>query len=197
MISVETIVNTTLNSCSYLVYDTETKKASLFDCGDVQPIIDILNRNHLELEGIFITHSHFDHIYGVNDIIAKYPSIRVYCSALTLEGMQDERINLSYMHVDDFTYKGLKNTILINGNTNVSCLDRPLEIIETPGHDKDCLSYILGDMLFSGDSFSYDFRVFTEWYRSDKQQALENESLLACMAKERRLRVFPGHIILK
>lgn len=197
MISVETIVNKTLNSCSYLVYDTDIQIASLFDCGDVQPIMDVLNRYHLELESIFITHSHYDHIYGVNDIITNYPLIKVYCSALTLEGMNDERINLSYMHVDDFTYKGIANTMLINEKTNVSCLGRPLEIIETPGHDKDCLSYILEDMLFSGDCFSYDFKVFTEWYRSDKQQALKYESMLACMAKERHLRVFPGHKILK
>ena len=196
MLSIETIVNKTLNSCSYLVYDTETKRASLFDCGDTQPVIDFLNSHHLGLEGVFITHSHFDHIYGINEIIAAYPTVNVYCSALTLEGMQNKRTNLSYMHVDEFTYKGLGNTIIIDGTSNVTCLGRQLEIIETPGHDMDCLSYILADMLFSGDCFSYDFKVFVKWHRSNKEQALQNEAKLATLAKERNLRVYPGHKIM-
>lgn len=197
MISIETIANRILNSCSYLVYNTDTKKASLFDCGDSQPIIDFLNSHHLELESVFITHSHFDHIYGINEIIAAYPTVKVYCSALTLEGIQNEKINLSYMHVDDFTYNGLDNTIIIDGTSNVTCLGQQLEILETPGHDMDCLSYILADMLFSGDCFSYDFKVFVKWHRSNKEQALENEAKLAALTKERNLRVYPGHIILK
>ena len=64
-----TIKNSVLQSCSFLLYKEEEQEAILIDCGDVQPIWDELNNRGLRLVGIFITHCHYDHIYGLNALL--------------------------------------------------------------------------------------------------------------------------------
>lgn len=45
------------------------KKAVAIDCGmpwTAKRVLNHLNKNHLKLEYIFLTHSHFDHVMGMN-----------------------------------------------------------------------------------------------------------------------------------
>ena len=48
------------------------------------------------LKGILVTHSHFDHIYGLNELKSKYPNAEVFASNLSLMGFQSSKINGSY-----------------------------------------------------------------------------------------------------
>lgn len=61
---------------AYLI--TYGKSASLFDTGtDAQPIIDYINEQGLNLENLYITHCHPDHIACINDIRAASPDIKL------------------------------------------------------------------------------------------------------------------------
>lgn len=61
------------------------KCAWLVDIGDAKPVIDLLRLEGKELLGVFLTHTHFDHIYGLNEIAEAYPGMKVYTS---YNGMQ-------------------------------------------------------------------------------------------------------------
>lgn len=63
------IVNLVFNSCTYVIHGEESRQAIIVDCGDVEPITDYLTEHGLVLSHILLTHSHFDHIYGLNVII--------------------------------------------------------------------------------------------------------------------------------
>jgi len=63
MLNVHTIVNSVFKSKTYILTEVGNNEAWLIDCGDNQPIIDYINAKELILRGIFITHTHFDHIY--------------------------------------------------------------------------------------------------------------------------------------
>jgi glyoxylase-like metal-dependent hydrolase (beta-lactamase superfamily II) len=48
---------------AYVLWDRENRGAAIFDTGaDAAPILEIVNRENLEVGGIFLTHSHADHI---------------------------------------------------------------------------------------------------------------------------------------
>ena len=68
-----------------------------------------------------------------------------------------------------------------------------IEVLSTPGHSDDNFTYIIGNNIFTGDSYIPFAKLFTKWPRSNKQQALENEQKLKQLIKERKLNVYQGH----
>ena len=75
MIEIVRIVNSVFESNTYLAISRNCDLCFLIDCGDPAPIIENINNRGLPLKGIFITHSHFDHIYGLDSIIDEYPDL--------------------------------------------------------------------------------------------------------------------------
>lgn len=57
---------------SYLVWDTQSKKAVAFDTGsDVSDMLEILKAENLILDSVFITHAHGDHIFDLERLQEK------------------------------------------------------------------------------------------------------------------------------
>ena len=65
-------VTTTFGSMTvnaYVLWDTESRGAAIFDTGaDAVPILDLVAREKLEVAGIFLTHSHADHIHALAEL---------------------------------------------------------------------------------------------------------------------------------
>lgn len=192
MIKVHTIVNTILNSCTYILYNDE-KDVYLIDCGDTDSILNFVQIKNKTVKGIFLTHCHYDHIYGINKIIKKHPDTIIYGSKETIIGLKDAKINLSKYHGEPMIVSG--NTILdeISELSDIQILNKKVTVIETPGHDSGCLSYQIGNMLFTGDSYIPNLPVFTKWKRSNKNIALENEKKLAILSLV--YKTYSGHLI--
>lgn len=52
---------------AYVLWDRENRGAAVFDTGaDATPILEIVDRENLEVGGIFLTHSHADHIQALS-----------------------------------------------------------------------------------------------------------------------------------
>ena len=63
---------------SYLIWDTQTKEAALFDTGaDADTALTAVKELGLELKTLFITHSHIDHIIDREKVVAAHPGVRV------------------------------------------------------------------------------------------------------------------------
>jgi len=57
---------------SYLVWDGQSGRAAAFDTGaDCDPILEVLDSRKLKLEEIFLTHTHGDHIFDLDRLVAK------------------------------------------------------------------------------------------------------------------------------
>lgn len=50
----------------------------IVDPGDANPVIDFIETHELTLKGILITHHHFDHIGGIQQLVQTYGEIPVY-----------------------------------------------------------------------------------------------------------------------
>jgi len=106
----------------YLVWDEVSREAALFDAGwDGEPILALIKENELQLRHIFITHSHEDHIAGLEQVRREFPKVRLHLGSRNAPVDQRNRAN-------DFIHLG-----------SLRLTNR-----ETPGHAEDGTTYIVG-----------------------------------------------------
>lgn len=112
------------------------QRAYLVDPGDAQPVFEALEHTQMTLAGILITHHHWDHTDGLDDLLARY-SVPVY-------GPDSVR------QVDHPLAEG----------DHLSLEGWQFDILAVPGHTLDHIAYLdrqqtpprlfCGDALFAG-----------------------------------------------
>ena len=196
MAVVKRFVNKKLNSNSYLFYDDNSVKsdsAYLIDCGDTDMIIDFLKKIDKKIEGLFITHSHYDHIYGMNSLLDYFPNVTVYASKFAVEGLFSTKKNLSKYHEDDFIYKGSKIVEVKDNQIFKLTSSLSVKTILTPGHDKSSTVFILNDYaIFTGDSYIPGVKTVTSFPGSNDLDEEKSSKLINKLLDEIFV-VFPGH----
>ncbi len=114
--------------------DDDSNKAYIFDPGDAAPVRRQLNEHKLELAGIVITHHHWDHTDGINDLLQDFP-VPVY-------GPKSVKIP--------------QVTHTLKGGDTLRLGSVELNVQDTPGHTLDHITYYLGHSepprLFSADN---------------------------------------------
>lgn len=106
-------------------------EAILVDPGEAEVVLQYLNKNHLTLKAILITHHHADHIGGVHQIKMHYP-VPVYGPQLEAGAIVTHPVQA-----------GSKITLSTHNWT--------LTVLELPGHTLGHIGYYDGINLFSGD----------------------------------------------
>lgn len=116
---------------SFLVACERARTAWLIDCGDADPRIDDMLAQHgLRLEGIFITHDHYDHTDGVPALLRKHEA-QVIAYKSRIAGFPTRQVSEgSRVCIGDI--EGL--------------------VVETAGHTPDGISLILPGLVFTGDA---------------------------------------------
>lgn len=186
--------NTLMQSCTYVVHVGMTQDCFVVDCGNATGIISYIKENGLLLQAVFLTHCHFDHIYGINELSSEFPNVVFYGSRETIAGLYDPRQNLSLYNGIPYVISSQVKTGIISSLQSNFCIGgKQLDIFETPGHDIDCLSYQYSRFLFTGDSYIPFSPVYAKWKRSDKVLAKNNESFLKKYAEMNHLQVQCGH----
>lgn len=193
--SVRQVVNSVYNSNSYILshHTSVDKEVWIIDMGDVDRIIGELPEG-AKVKGIFLTHTHYDHIYGLNSFIAQYPHIQLYTNAVGKNALLSPMLNYSRYHLEapDFIYDNPDNISVIEDGDSIALFnDVSIKVIATPGHDASCLTYIVDDVVFSGDSFIPGVCTRATFRLSDKDAVADAENRIKELASGKTL--CPGH----
>lgn len=129
----------------------DTREACLIDAGACDPrFAPFLRAHNLRLTKVFITHTHWDHVDGLPEIVAHF-NPEVYSYAAEVKGIPARPLR----HGDPFSI----------GN----CTGR---VVHTPGHTPDGISLIIGGMAFTGDAL-FSGSVGGTANDADRQQQLD------------------------
>ena len=118
---------------NYIWLIQEKFNGIIVDPGDAKPVLKKLRERHIHLKAILITHKHFDHMGGVEELVDYQPDVRIY-------GPENIEFKFKYEIVKE------GDAISIPG-TKIR-----FNVIETPGHTLDHIVYVDMENLFCGDT---------------------------------------------
>ncbi len=151
-IIVQRIPNKPVDSNSFIIYCQESSSCIIVDPGteDCHDLIEFLEEKELSPEYIFLTHEHFDHIWGVNKLKVLYDA-KIVCSKDCAIKIIDKKKNMSvfYNKVGFETYPA--DILIEDLNYRILFLDNIIEFISTPGHTDGSICILIKDNLFTGD----------------------------------------------
>lgn len=141
---------------------TETNKACICDCGDAEPVLQLVRKLGVEVESIIATHGHLDHIGGTVDLQRElkvpfwFPSQDDFWRVGISQ--QAQMYGLPPMEVPEPDHDLVDGQIFRVGNQELQVLHCPGH---TPGHmvfyHQQSEQLVAGDVLFAGSIGRTDF----------------------------------------
>lgn len=178
------ITNSIFNSRTYILSDDDSDKVWLVDCGDVEPLLPIVGSK--KVEGVLLTHAHFDHIYGLPSLLARFPDMAIYTNEWGKAALADDKLNMSRYHESPVKVD-CSNVRVVKEGDKVFGFD----VYETPGHNPSCLCYANDDVIFTGDAYIPGCKVVTNLSHCDKALAQSSAERILKLAEGKT--VMPGH----
>jgi len=192
---VERIENRPINSNCYIVYTLDNPSCIIVDPGteNCTFLIESLKQKKLIPQFVILTHSHFDHIWGVNDLRNEFQSIRVICNTVCNLNIKDSKKNLSLFH-DTIGFCLHDADILIEDvGFRMKWNSEQILFMNTPGHSNCSISFELGKFLFSGDLFIKDIATVTKLPSGSKKKLIETTEFFKDKYSNKGMIMMPGH----
>lgn len=194
MLKVKKIINNIFSSNTYLLFDDNYFYCWLIDIGDFNKVADAIPVG-VQVRGVFLTHTHFDHVYGINALHRAYPDCRVYTSEYGKVALFDEKKNFSKYHEAPFVYEGTDVLVVNEGNCVELYPETSMKVYSTPGHCPSCLTYVAGNWVFTGDSYIPDVKVVTKLPGGDRIIAKQSLDKILQLAEGKVVCAGHGHRI--
>ncbi len=170
----------------YLLYDeTAGNAAAIVDPGgSADQILAKIKQDNLDVKMILLTHGHFDHVLGVQDILAAHPDLPVYITEADYPEARDGgQFGYSMGEVASVRFYDEGDTVEL-GNLKI-------DVLRTPGHTPGSVTLRVEDVLLTGDTLfcgSCGRTDFPGGSFGDMQRSLKR---LADLPGD--YRVYPGH----
>lgn len=190
------------NTVSYIVHDPATKAAAIID-----PVLDFSPRNaristvsadalldHVRAEGLDLkyileTHAHADHLSAAHHIREKTGAPVVIGRHIT----DVQAIFADLFEADDVARDGSVFDRLVADGDTLPLGDLTIEVLHTPGHTPACVTYVIGDAAFVGDTvFMPDYGTARSDFPGGDARTLYR-SIRKILALPAETRVFTGH----
>ncbi len=191
MLTVKQFVNNPYTSNTFILEEDNSADVYLIDAGFTCSIKELLGSDKI-IKGVFLTHAHYDHIHGINEVMNAFPDCEIYCSEDTKQGLYNEKLNLSFYHEEPITLKSGMVTTSSNNDSVKLFKNCHLKILETPGHNNGSLSCMVSNYFFTGDSYIPYIPVVTKLKGGNKELNLKSLALIhsSCYADTI---LCPGH----
>lgn len=176
---------------TYVLVD-DNDDAIIIDPGkEDASLISFLKESQITPKAIFLTHGHFDHIRGVDNLVKEF-NIPVYINEKDQELLTNPHLNCS----DRFSRTRVTVSSACNtfkDGDKFSILLEEIKVIETPYHTEGSSCFYLKDsgLLFSGDSL-FKGSVGRSDFPTSNPLKME-ASLRKILSLPEEVKIYPGH----
>ncbi|MGE0403540.1 MAG: MBL fold metallo-hydrolase [Kofleriaceae bacterium] len=199
---IETFYDERTNTLTYVVLDPATRDAVVIDpvldydptngatwTESVDRVIAFVAGRELRLHYVLETHAHADHLSGSQLLRRKF-------GAKVAIGERIREVQETFKRVFDLTSLSTDGSqfdrLLADGEV-VRAGSLSIEVIATPGHTPACVTYKIGDALFTGDAlFMDDYGTGRCDFPRGSAEAMY-DSIQKLYALPDATRVYPGH----
>jgi glyoxylase-like metal-dependent hydrolase (beta-lactamase superfamily II) len=190
------------STVSYVVHDPATKAAAIID-----PVLDFSPRNGrittrsadllldhvaahgLELAWLLETHAHADHLSAAHYLREKSGAPVVIGGRI----VEVQATFAALFEADDVTPDGSQFDRLVNESDALKLGDLEIRVLHTPGHTPACVTYLIGDAAFVGDTlFMPDYGTARSDFPGGSAAELYR-SIRKILALPGETRIFIGH----
>jgi len=165
-----------MQNFSYLVGDEKTKEAAVVDPGwEIGKILDIAKKHDLNVKHILVTHSHYDHIDAVREIV-------------------DATNAIVYAHKDDseeIKNKGIDKIKTVDEGDEINIGKIKIKVLHTPGHSPGSVCYLVDKKLITGDTLFVENIGRTDLPGGNAR--IMSQSLKRLKKLDEKIEVYPGH----
>lgn len=172
-----------IKSNSYIIYNEN--EAFIIDPGfNNNLLIPFLEVKQLILKGIYLTHGHFDHWGGVDQLREKYSNINVYAP------LKDQ----IWFMINEYNYWKREPKIdkWVQDGDIIDVLGNKFKVMETPGHSEGGTVLYNSEICFSGDTLFRQSVGRTDLPFSDKNDLVKSVSKMYKTLSNNHI-VYPGH----
>jgi len=163
-----------MQNFSYLIGDS--KEAAVVDPGwEIEKILSEAKKHDLDVKFILVTHSHYDHIDKVKEIV-------------------DATDAIVYVHkedMDDIKNKGVDKIKTIDENDAINIGKIKIKVLHTPGHSPGSVCYLVDNKLITGDTLFVGNIGRTDLPGGDPK--IMSETLRRLKKLDENIEVYPGH----
>ena len=200
--SIQAFFDHATNTVSYIVHDPATKKAAIID-----PVLDFTPRNGriaatsadallaaaldqgLDILYVLETHAHADHLSAAHHLREATGAPVVIGAQIT----QVQAIFGALFEADDITHDGAAFDRLVQDGDTLPLGDLTINVLHTPGHTPACVTYVIGDATFVGDTmFMPDYGTARADFPGGSAHALYG-SIRKILDLPPETRMFVGH----
>lgn len=201
---IETFYDTSTYTLTYVVFDPESRDAVIIDpvldydvlssatsTKSLEAVESFSKKEGLRLHYVLETHAHADHLSGSQYLKRRF-------GAKVGIGSRIRDVQRVFKDVFDlppsFAVDGSQFDRLFEDGEKVAAGTLEIEVIATPGHTPACVTYKIGDALFTGDAlFIEDYGTGRCDFPSGSAEALYTSIHERLYALPDATRVFVGH----
>ena len=177
---------------TYLVFDEKSKEAVLVDATNaVGEIEEVVNEKKLDIKYILITHGHFDHVYALPEFKRKFPNAMILIHKDDVELIDNIAMHCEMAGLENITLPCVDG-LVSEESRNLKIGETEIKIIHTKGHSKGGVSYLIKDMLFTGDTLFRASIGRSDLWGGDIKE-LEYSIRKKLYKLDDSIKVYPGH----
>ncbi|MCX9147293.1 MBL fold metallo-hydrolase [Erythrobacter sp. WG] len=190
------------HTLTYLIHDPATREAAIVDpvldftandarigTGSADAVLAAADAQGLTVRWLLETHAHADHLSAAHYLREKTGAAVVIGAAIT----RVQAIFAPLFEAEDVRPDGSQFDRLVSEGERLPLGELAIEVLHTPGHTPACVTYLIGDAAFVGDTlFMPDYGTARTDFPGGSAADLYR-SVRRILALPEETRIFVGH----